>query len=410
MKSQMWWYTARAGGIVAWGLSAISVVWGLLLSSRVLGRRLTGPKLLDLHRFLGGLAVVFTGVHISGLVLDSTVHFGPLEVLVPFASEWNPGAVAWGVIAFYLLVAVEATSLLRRHVGERVWRMVHYGGFAVFLFGTIHGLKAGTDVENPLIWWPAAGASAAVVGLVVARVFANGDPVPKAKAIDSMAVDRPGAGLLERTLEGLRHLDETPSPSPVIIVETIEASDKATAPPPAPLSPHMAVSGSLFPSADEVRADPGALDLTAPTGLDDRGRYGPPPAPPRPAWVADRVMTAPADPEPEPLQAVLPPTVEPRWPTVVPVGASSQTTPIGRATEDAVADPRALPVRTPRRLSRTTVAATSLDSWRPEPAGRGSLSAPPSPPAEVDPTTGEPDPQAYRKWLREWLAYVESQA
>ena len=410
MKSQLWWYTARAGGIVAWGLSAISVVWGLLLSSRVLGRRITGPKLLDLHRFLGGLAVVFTGVHISGLVLDSAVHFGPLEVLVPFASDWDPGAVAWGVIAFYILVAVEATSLLRRRVGERVWRMVHYGGFAVFLFGTIHGLKAGTDVENPLIWWPAAGASAAVVGLVAARVFANGDPVPKAKATDSIAVDRPGAVLLERTLEGLRHLDETPGPSPVIMVETIEATGEATTPSPAPLSPRMAVSGSLFPRADEVRTAPGALDLTVQIGLDDSGRYGPPPAPPRPPWAADRVMRAPADLEPETLQTVLTPTVEPLWPTVAPVGAPSQTTPIGPATEDAVADPRTLPVRTPRRLSRTTVAATSLDSWRPERAERGSLRAPPPPPAEVDPTTGEPDPQAYRKWLREWLAYVESHA
>ena len=409
MKSQMWWYTARAGGIVAWGLSAISVVWGLLLSSRVLGRRITGPKLLDLHRFLGGLAVVFTGVHIFGLVLDSTVHFGPLEVLVPFASDWDPGAVAWGVIAFYILVAVEATSLLRRHVGERVWRMVHYGGFAVFLFGTIHGLKAGTDVENALIWWPAAGASAAVVGLVAARVFANGDPVPKAKAIDSIAVDRPGAELLERTLEGLRHLDETQSPSLVITVETIEVTAEVITPPPAPLSPRMAVSGSLFPSTDEVRADPGALDLTVPTGPDDRDGYGPPPAPPRPPWVADRVMKASADPIPEPPQTVLMPTVESRLPTAVPVGAPSQTTPIGPAIEDAVADARARRVRTPRRLSRTTVAATSLDSWRPERAEKGSLSAPP-PPAEVDPTTGEPDPQAYRKWLREWLVYVESHA
>ena len=69
MKSQIWWYTARAGGIVAWALLTVSVVWGLLLSSRVLGRRISGPKLLDLHRFLGGLAVTFTASTIISVSL-----------------------------------------------------------------------------------------------------------------------------------------------------------------------------------------------------------------------------------------------------------------------------------------------------------------------------------------------------
>jgi hypothetical protein len=36
-------------------------------------------------------------------------------------------------------------------------------------------------------------------------------------------------------------------------------------------------------------------------------------------------------------------------------------------------------------------------------------SGPPPPPDAVDPDTGEPDPLIYRKWLRDWLDYVESQ-
>jgi hypothetical protein len=68
-------------------------------------------------------------------------------------------------------------------------------------------------------------------------------------------------------------------------------------------------------------------------------------------------------------------------------------------------------VRTPRRLARTTAAAASIDAWQPTRATADTPAvAPPAPPSEIDPKTGEPDPQAYRKWLREWLAYVESQA
>ena len=401
MKSQMWWYMARSGGVVAWSLSAISVVSGLFLSSRVLGRRIDGPKLLDLHRFLGGLALVFTGVHLVGLVVDSTMHLGPAEVLVPFASVAHPVAVAWGVVALYLLLAVEITSLLRRRVGERVWRMVHYGGFGVFLFGTIHGLKIGTDVENPLLWWPAAGVSAAIVGLVAARIFASGDPVPMQQTSPPAAVERPGAELLQRTLEGLRQLEENPPVAPIFLAE-----DSAF-PPPAPLTPRQAVSGSLFPSAAEVRVEPDPIDLTVPGGFDELGRHADP-VPAVPQSSPPAVISPPlADPElPQPPSVT---STASTMPMTVPVDLPVERPPSG-LDDDVAGTTRALPVRTPRRLSRTTVAATSVDSWRPASAAEVAPAAPPAPPSEVDPTTGEPDPQAYRKWLREWLAYVESQA
>jgi len=43
----------------------------------------------------------FLGTNQSG-----QVHFGPAQLLIPLASAWRPGAVAWGIVAFYLLVAV----------------------------------------------------------------------------------------------------------------------------------------------------------------------------------------------------------------------------------------------------------------------------------------------------------------
>ena len=118
MSSQLWWYVARAAGIVSWALVAISVCWGLLLAGRPIPGRAVGwarpHRLLDLHRYLGALAVVFTGIHVGALIADSYVHFDVVDVLVPFASSWRPGAVAWGVVAVWLLAAVELTSLAKR--------------------------------------------------------------------------------------------------------------------------------------------------------------------------------------------------------------------------------------------------------------------------------------------------------
>src|SRR3954447_14695639 len=125
LNGQLWWYTARAGGIVAWALVTMSITWGLALSTKAFGRRPRPSWILDLHRYLGGLALVFTAVHVLAIVADSYVQFGLTDVLVPFASAWNPAAVAWGIVAFYLLLAVELTSLSRRWLRKSLWRKVH---------------------------------------------------------------------------------------------------------------------------------------------------------------------------------------------------------------------------------------------------------------------------------------------
>jgi len=52
--------------------------------------------ILDLHRFLGGLATIFVGVHVLAILADSYTNFGLSDVLLPLASKWHPVAVAWG--------------------------------------------------------------------------------------------------------------------------------------------------------------------------------------------------------------------------------------------------------------------------------------------------------------------------
>ena len=149
MTSHTWWYLARAGGIVAYSLLAISMFWGVALSSRFLGPRPKPNWMLDLHRFAGGLGVVFTAIHVLALVADSYVSFGPVEILVPFTGSYHPVAVAWGVIGMYLLLAVEITSLLRQKLRKRTWRMIHFASFPLFALTTIHLLWSGTDRTAP---------------------------------------------------------------------------------------------------------------------------------------------------------------------------------------------------------------------------------------------------------------------
>ena len=167
----VWWYVARSSGIVAWGLAALAVLWGLLLSTKVMGRRVRPNWLLDLHRFLGGLTVVFIAVHLLGLVLDPYVDFGAVQILVPLASSWKPVAVAWGVVAMYLLLAVEVTSLLRSRIPKKWWKAVHFSSYAIFILGTVHLLTAGTDRHSPVLLWTVVATSVAVAAMTLVRVI-----------------------------------------------------------------------------------------------------------------------------------------------------------------------------------------------------------------------------------------------
>lgn len=175
---KLWWYVARAGGLVGWFLLAASVVWGLVLASKVFRSRARPAWTLDLHRFLGGAAVFFTGAHVVGLVADSYVHFGPAEILLPLASRWHPVAVAWGVIAFYILVAVEITSLAMKRLSNRAWKRIHRSSAALFVFATLHGITAGTDTGGRAAMWTASGFGVLVMFLWLARVF-TGRPHPR---------------------------------------------------------------------------------------------------------------------------------------------------------------------------------------------------------------------------------------
>jgi predicted ferric reductase len=160
--SKIPWYVARSSGIVAWALIVLTIVWGLLLATRVLGRRPAPAWLLSLHRYLGALAVAFVGVHVAGVLLDSYTNFSLVNVLVPFTGSWHPLAVAWGIVGMYLLAAIEITSLLRNRMSKRAWHAVHMLSYFLFATTTVHMLTAGTDVKAIM-----ASTAAVLIGVAV---------------------------------------------------------------------------------------------------------------------------------------------------------------------------------------------------------------------------------------------------
>ncbi len=168
--SQTWWYLSRASGFVAWSLLTLAMVWGLLLSTRMFDRRPSPKGLVDLHRFLGGIAVVFVALHVAAIVADSYVHFGAADVLIPLATSWHPLAVAWGIVAMWILLAVEITSLAMRRIPRRVWHAVHLSSYLLFVSATVHAFAAGPDTRERLFELVCVGSVAILMFLTVVHV------------------------------------------------------------------------------------------------------------------------------------------------------------------------------------------------------------------------------------------------
>lgn len=146
-----WWYLSKASGIVAAVLLVLSMLWGLLFSSRATGKRLRPNWWLALHNWLGGLALAFIGVHLVAAFFDSNAGIGLTQILVPGTATGFVWPIAWGVIATYIFTVVVFSSVnrVKRRLPRRVWHAVHLVSIPAMLFTGLHAYQAGSDAGAP---------------------------------------------------------------------------------------------------------------------------------------------------------------------------------------------------------------------------------------------------------------------
>jgi sulfoxide reductase heme-binding subunit YedZ len=150
------WIIARAAGLVAFALLTLSIWLGLAMSTKLLGAR-RQRSLFGWHRTLVWTGLSMLVVHAGAVLLDPVLHFSLVAATVPFAAPWRPTAIAAGVVTGWLSLMLAVSFRLRKWIGQRGWRRLHYASFAAFALAVAHALTAGTDL-------------AGVRGLVVAAV------------------------------------------------------------------------------------------------------------------------------------------------------------------------------------------------------------------------------------------------
>jgi sulfoxide reductase heme-binding subunit YedZ len=80
-------------------------------------------------------------------VLDGFAPIGWLDAVVPFASPYRRIWLGLGALAVDALIAVVVSSLLRRHIGYRVWFGIHLTSWIAWPLAIVHGLGTGSDSQ-----------------------------------------------------------------------------------------------------------------------------------------------------------------------------------------------------------------------------------------------------------------------
>ena len=195
MNTEIFWFLARASGITGYLLIAASMIAGIVLKSRPFGAALKPPIALDVHRFITTLALAAIGVHGLALVADSTVEIRFGDLFIPFAAPYKPFWTGLGVIAADLALIVAISFPLKKRIGGKNWRRLHWATYSIFVFSTAHGIAAGTDTAQPWAMHMYLGAVGAVAFATAWRAFA-GPPRPASQpkgATDVQDRNRPVA-------------------------------------------------------------------------------------------------------------------------------------------------------------------------------------------------------------------------
>jgi sulfoxide reductase heme-binding subunit YedZ len=177
------WYASRATGVVALLLLTGVMVLGMLVNRQGRLPGLPSFAVTGLHRNLSLLAVVFVVIHVVTSVADGYVDIPIFSAVVPFTSPYERFWLGVGAVSFDLAIAVIVTSLLRRHLSRRAWRVVHLLSYLCWPVAWVHSFFASGDLQHGVLLILAILCAIAVGVALIWRLAASARDVPRAERV-----------------------------------------------------------------------------------------------------------------------------------------------------------------------------------------------------------------------------------
>jgi predicted ferric reductase len=143
---KVFWYLSRATAFVAMGLLWGSMMLGVGITNKMARLWPGAPAAFALHEYLSLLGLGFALFH--GLILlgDHYSNYSLSQLLVPFAAgQYHPFWVGIGQLGLYAWLILVGSFYVRKSIGQKTWRLLHFVSFLAYLSALVHGLAAGTD-------------------------------------------------------------------------------------------------------------------------------------------------------------------------------------------------------------------------------------------------------------------------
>ena len=174
-EPKAYWFMSRGSAIVGFILLWMSMALGLVITNKIARVWPGGPTAFELHEYVSLLGMGFVLFH--GLILmgDHYINYNLAQVLLPFASQnYRPFWVGLGQLGLYTWAVVNGSFYIRRKIGTRTWRLIHFVSFATFAMAMVHGLASGSDsntVWGMTMYWITGGS---LLFLIMYRILVRG--------------------------------------------------------------------------------------------------------------------------------------------------------------------------------------------------------------------------------------------
>ena len=145
---KFYWYLSRGTAFVSLSILWVSMALGIGISNKMARLWPGAPAAFAIHEYVSLLGLAFALFHALILLGDHYINFTVAQIFMPFATvDYRPTWVGIGQLGFYLWLIVNVSFYVRRSIGAKTWRVLHYLSFAMYGMGLIHGLFSGTDTS-----------------------------------------------------------------------------------------------------------------------------------------------------------------------------------------------------------------------------------------------------------------------